>query len=436
MSRTYRRFSEPILVLLLVLFLSAWALAQTRAGAAVRPRNANASLAGQSNPAVGVSPGAWSQLGQLIPSASNAFYAIGYAVAIDGDTIAVGSLPSFAPNNVAAYIFIKPANGWRNLHSVASLFVPAGAGFLVSIAMQGDTIVVGDSDADNGPGTAYVFVKPAGGWTDMTPTATLSSSDSMANDYFGGSVAISGDTIVIGASGDNSYTGATYVYVKPANGWTDMTETAKLTASDGQPYDFMGGAVSISGNTVVAGATQKYPSNGKAYVFVEPPTGWADVNQTAELTASDGQAGGRFGASVSISNDTILVGAVDLSTAFGAAYVYIKPASGWNNSTQTAELSPADGLVYFGTPVLISGKTAIVGAPQRSRGENFEEGGAYVFSEPTGGWKNLASNTVLTGSDARHFTWFGDSLAMSGNTLVVGAPAFSLYGMAFVFGLP
>ncbi len=435
MPRPYRLLSQTALFVSLVFYMSAGAWAQAGVGALKRrARDANAPYAVRSNPAIAVSPGAWSELGQLTPSASNGFYAIGSAVAIDGDTIAVGGLPGFTQNNAAAYIFSKPANGWRNLHSVASLLVPV-AGAEVSIAMQGDTIVFGDNDGEYGPGAVYVFVKPAGGWTDMTPTATLASSDSLAGDYFGGSVSISGDTIVVGAAGDNSYTGAAYVFVKPAGGWTDMTETARLTASDGQSYDFMGGAVAISGNTVVTGAKQKYP-NGKAYVFVESTNGWADTTQTAELTASDGQAEGGFGASVSISDDTILVGAVDLSTGFGAAYVYVKPVSGWNNSTQTAEFSAADGPAYFGAPVLIGGKTAVVGAPQRSRGENSEEGGAYVFSEPKGGWKNFASSTVLTGSDARYFSWFGDSLAMSGNTLVVGAPGFNFYGTAFVFGLP
>jgi hypothetical protein len=111
--------------------------------------------------------------------------------------------------------------------------------------------------------------------------------------------------------------------------------------------------------------------------------------------------------------------------------------------TQTAELTSADGPVFFGSTVVIYGKTAVVGAPLRSRGQNSEMGGAYVFSEPAGGWKNMASSTVLSGSDARYFGGFGYSLSVSGSTLVVGAEGgFSGFfgppgsGMAFVFGLP
>lgn len=423
--------SQSAVILFLAWLLPASAVAQASLRAAGRPvHSASASYAGRSDPAVAVSPGAWSQLGQLVPSVSNEFYAIAYSVAIDGDTIAVGSLPGFNQANAAAYIFTEPAGGWANQHSVAALIVPASAGWLNSIAMQGDTIVVGDSDQTYGPGTAYVFVKPAGGWTDMTPTATLTTSDGLADDYFGGSVAISGDTIVVGDSGVNSYTGAAYVYVKPAGGWTDMTETAKLTASDGRANDWLGQSVSIDGNTIIVGAPQNYMAKGKADVFVEPAAGWSDTTQTAELKASDGKAGDGLGESVSISGDTVV------TTAAGIAYLFVRPATGWNNITQTAELRAADGPgVDFGCAV-VRGKTAIAGASGRSRGPNFEEGGVYIFQEPAGGWKNMASSTVLTASDARHFSWLGDSLAMSGNTLVAGAPASGFIGDAFVFGLP
>jgi len=204
-----------------------------------------------SDPSVAVSPGAWSQLGQLIPSASDSFYSVGESIAMDGDMIVVSSLPSFNHENAAAYVFTKPAGGWGNLHSIASLVVPANAGWLSSVAIQGDTVVVGSSDGYYGPGTAYVFIKPAGGWTTMLPTATLAASDSMPDDYFGESVAIGGNTIVVGASGNNNYIGAAYVYTKPVGGWRDTAETAKLTSTDGQPDDFLGGAVAVSGNTMV-----------------------------------------------------------------------------------------------------------------------------------------------------------------------------------------
>jgi hypothetical protein len=336
-------------------------------------------------------------------------------------------------NNGSAYVFTKPANGWSNLRSVASLNVPSEGG-ASSVAIQGDTIVVGVGNDTYGPGAAYVFQKPATGWTDMNPTATLSSTNSLTGDYFGDSVSLSGNTIVVGAPGDNSYTGDAYIYVEPVNGWTDMTETATLKASDGKTNDFFGESVSISGNTIVSGAGQYSQAAGKVYVYTEPAGGWTNMTQTARLTSSNGRTGNSFGGTVSISGNTILVG--ETGADRGQAYVFVKPSTGWVNMTQTAMLSAGDENDEFGGQVLISGQTAVVGAPLRSEAVNFEEGGAYVFSEPKGGWQNMSSTTVLTASDARHFSWLGDALAMSGNTLVVGAPAFQYNGTAFVFGLP
>ena len=102
-----------------------------------------------------------------------------------------------------------------------------------------------------------MFTEPGSGWANMTQTAKLTASDGAAGDYFGYSVSISGNTVVVGASatvGTNSYQGAAYVFTEPGSGWANMTQTAKLTASDGAAGDDFGNSVSISGNTVVVGA--------------------------------------------------------------------------------------------------------------------------------------------------------------------------------------
>jgi hypothetical protein len=379
--------------------------------------------------------GNWSQSGKLLPAPLVDFYEISGAVAISGDTAVLCS----AIDRII-YIFQKPKEGWSNSYPATTLTLPSTSGFLISVAIEGDILVVGASDVYYGPGTAYVYVKPAGGWTDMPPTATLSSTDSMPDDGFGGSVSISGNTIVIGASGADSYAGAGYVYVEPAGGWTDMTQTAKLTASDGQPNDGLGWAVSISGNTIAAGARGVGVVPGKAYVFVKPAGVWADMTQTAELFVADTQEDFNMGISISVSGDTVLAGANDFYDGYlpGGAYLYVKPPDGWVNGTQTAKLVAADraGGDGFGTAVMIKGKTAIVGADGRSPRGNIEMGSAYVFSEPTGGWVNMSSKTVLTGSDARHFNRFGAGLDYDGSALIVGASGIGQGGAAYVFGLP
>ena len=116
--------------------------------------------------------------------------------------------------------------------------------FGYSVAISGDQIVVGaykDDDNGDGSGSAYVFKKPTSGWTNMTQTAKLLPSDGVTDDKFGRSVAISRDQVVVGAYGDghnDTSSGSAYVFEKPTSGWTDMTQTAKLTASDGRAYDY------------------------------------------------------------------------------------------------------------------------------------------------------------------------------------------------------
>ena len=148
-------------------------------------------------------------------------------------------------------------------------------------------------------------------------TAKLTASDGAADDYFGCSVSISGNTVVVGAPhatvGGNSDQGAAYVFTEPGSGWANMTQTAKLTASDGTAGDDFGSSVSISGNTVVVGAdvprSAATATRGRPTCSRSPAPAWANMTQTAKLTASDGAAGDYFGDSVSISGNTVVVGA-------------------------------------------------------------------------------------------------------------------------------
>ncbi len=211
----------------------------------------------------------------------------------------------------------------------------SGNQFGISVAVSGEMVVIGAPLANDGRGAAYVFAEPGTGWADMTEVAELTASDGQAGDYFGGSVAISGDTIVVGAGyatvGGNAMQGAAYVFAEPGSGWGNMTQTAKLTASGGVAYDTFGVSVAISGDTVVVGAETAYSANpqGAAYVFTEPGAGWTNMTQTAKLTASAGPAYNDFGDSVAIGGNTIVVGAeeatIGVNSLQGAAYVFVEP---------------------------------------------------------------------------------------------------------------
>jgi hypothetical protein len=265
-----------------------------------------------------------------------------------------------------------------------------------SAAVSGDIAVVGAAGDDARKGSVYIFIRPGPGWTDMTQTAKLTASDGAAGHRFGVSVALSGDTIVVGASGGS---GAAYVFQKPAGGWADMTQTAKLTASDGAADDQFGWSVAISGDTVVVGADLYDVSGnngnfdqGAAYVFVKPGAGWTDMTQTARLTAGDGGTENYFGASVSISGDTVVVGA-EGAVFPGAAYLFVKPGAGWTNMTQTAKLTAGDGAAsdQFGHAVGVAGNTIVVGA----YGDDGDKGSAYIMQAEGGPERRIFLPLVL-----------------------------------------
>jgi hypothetical protein len=324
--------------------------------------------------------------------------------------------------------------------------------FGVSVSISGNVVVVGTI-----VNAAYVFVKPAGGWgeTAGTQVAKLTPSDGVEGDFFGDSVAISGDVIVVGAPqatvNGNVYQGAAYVFVKPAGGWRDMTETAKLIASDGAAGDDFG-EVAVSGQTVMVGAPEAEVNDifnqGAVYVF-EPPMGeWSGdsrviLTETAKLTASDGSPGGAgalFGSALAINGNTAAVGALVGNGGLGEAYVFVRPVTGWSSGTETATLKSSDLGGLLGASIAMDGKTVAAGAPTYTI-NGLVGGAVYVFVEPSEGWSDATETAQLFASKYfSGFGWnFGSSVAVgkSGGVIATGAPQGNGHhiesGDAFVF---
>jgi hypothetical protein len=263
-----------------------------------------------------------------------------------------------------------------------------------------------------------IAASPRAAPTIGTQLAILKGSDTVAGDYFGFRVAISGTTAIVGAFGHASIAGRAYVFTKTATGWKQVAE---LEGSDTAALDDFGSSVAISGTTAVVGADGY---GNRAYVFTKTATGW---KQVAELEGSDTAALDDFGISVAISGTTAVVGADGYGNSAGRAYVFTKTATGWR---QTAELKGSDtaSLNGFGVSVAISGTTAVVSAT--TDGHASVIGRAYLFTKTATGWRQTAelkaSHTGL---------WkFVDSVAISGTTVMVGAPSdANLAGRAYVF---
>jgi FG-GAP repeat len=331
----------------------------------------------------------------------------------------------------------------------------------ISLAASGDTIVVGAAGHSVGAtgsaarqGAAYVFVKPPSGWANATDPVELTARDGADGDRFGSSVAISGDTIVVGARGHrvgaNNTAGAAYVFEKPVFGWANATQDAELTASDGAPGDSFGNSVAISGDTVVVGPFQHQVGanldQGEAYVFVKPAGGWLDSTQTAILKLYNGAANDALGQVVAISGDTVVVGAhgrqVEQHEFEGAAYLFTKPVGGWADEVFPSVLTPTDGGTNdaFGDAVAISADTIVVGAPLHQIGLS-SQGAAYVFEKTFFGWGSSGQTSELSASDGATNDGLGISVAVSGATVLAGGYAHRVgpnqaQGATYVFTRP
>jgi len=309
----------------------------------------------------------------------------------------------------AAQYSLAVAPAWMQQQELIASDGAANDSFGISVSVSGDTAVIGACGA-NGAGAAYVFVQNGGLWRQQQE---LAASDGATNDCFGASVAVSGDTAVIGASAKNSGRGAAYVFVLSGGLWSQQQE---LTASDGAAFDEFGASVSAIGDTAVIGAVGKNAYQGAAYVFVLSGGVWT---QQQELTASDGAAGDGFGSSVSMSGDLALIGAggktVNSQVSQGAAYVFALSGTTW---TQQQELTASDGGVFdqFGNSVSVSGNTVVIGAASKTINSQPNQGAAYVFAatQPaitglsvSGGGANIAQNAY---GDIRRY---GDRLRNS-----------------------
>ena len=339
-----------------------------------------------------------------------------------------------------------------------------GDGFGISVAVDGDTAVVGayqDDDATNGDnsGSAHVFARssPTAPWS---WSAKLTASDGVEGDRFGYSVAVHESTVVVGAywvdlNATTTNSGAAYVFTKPDGGdWTSTSTAAKLTASDGAGTDYFGHSVAVHGGTIVIGAHLHKTNDirtGAAYVFTRPDGGWVATSTAATLTASDGANGDQFGHSVAMDGATVVVGARRNS----AAYAFIQDSGVWSQAAKFTA-SDSDGSEEFGSSVAVRGGTIVIGAPSANVDEcddiddcdeDPRSGAAYLFTKPAGAfWANdpnednrkESGKLILpAGGEEEEDDQFGNSVALDGQSIVIGVPAGTDgFGSVYVSDIP
>ena len=358
---------------------------------------------------------------KVVPDDNEANDHFGISVAMDGDRVVVGARgdDDRGPQAGSAYVFLRGAEGWVLESKVVAADGSEGDLFGVDVAIDGQQLVVasrGNIDRGSQTGSAYVFSKGGFGWTQEKKLAV---SKQISNCCFGSAVSISGDVIVVGASGESVQgraSGAAYVFRQSELGlW--MLE-AKLTPKDASERDYFGSSVDIDGDRVVIGADGKDDHgvrSGAAYVFHRARGKW---RQEAKLIPRKGGRHHLFGAAVAISGERIVVGAYgdDVNgRQSGSAYVFVRKSSKWQ---EMSKLVPPNGRAtqYFGRSVDVDGEGVIVGAFGDGHG-GLKSGAAYVYRV---GNKGHVLQAKLVAENAGELQEFGRSVAISNRRVVVG----------------
>ncbi|KAA3614975.1 MAG: T9SS C-terminal target domain-containing protein [Calditrichaeota bacterium] len=321
----------------------------------------------------------------------------GYSVSIDGYAVAGKNAIVGAPfadelntDDGAAYIFDRFQGGSETWGEAKKLSVSPGASnlnFGFSVSINGDYALVGAIGDNSNAGAAFLYGRNFGGIDNWGLVKKLTASGAASDSEFGSSVSISGDLIVVGASvddhggGSSNDLGAAYIFSRNFGGAENWGQVKKLTASDAQNLDRFGGSVSISGNNVIVGAVGEDAGGagaGAAYVFNRNQGGTDNWGQVSKLTASDAAASDEFGYSVSINGDYALVGAPGENTETGAAYAFLRSGSSWSQTSKSVSLFDGDNFDRYGESVAINADNSVMGSPGDDPWSE-DEGTFYVY---------------------------------------------------------
>ncbi len=304
-----------------------------------------------------------------------------------------------------------------------------------SVAISSNSAIVGvryDTEAAPGGGAAHVFVRSGFAWTHQ---AKLLAADAAMADYLGFATAISGDTAVAGAPyadvGSQKNAGAVYVFTRSGSNWTQQQ---KLTAADAGADDKFGQTLAMEGDTLIVGAPYDYvgtEKSGSAFVFTRAAGHWT---QQAKLSAPDLSRNMEFGGTVALSGDTVIIGAYrddEKGDGAGAAYVFTRSGTTWalQQKLTAADAQPYDGFGYAG--VAVDGDVAAVTLNEQQGGRDYSL--VYFFRRSGGHWEQEQRIAAKPDWDPN----FACSIALSGKHLVVGscydAAAGELAGAAYLY---
>lgn len=314
-----------------------------------------------------------------------------HQVTMSGNTLVVSSAETGG-----VYIFDRNrggANQWGLVKELSAFYYYDGFG--VDVSLDEDTLVVGAFNsrvgANDYQGAAYIYERDRGGANNWGQVKRLTAFDGQDWDNFGRAISINGDVVVIGAYGDDvgnrASRGSAYLFGRNQGGTNTWGLLKKLTSSDGLAYDFFGSSVDVSDDTVVVGAYYTYYKGGKgsAYIFQRDEGGTNAWGEVKHLVSDDLARGDYFGSDVAIDGDTVVVSAiydtVGSNQEQGSAYIFRRNRGGKDNWGQLKKLTSSEGasVDYYGASVAVSGSTVVVAAPLNDIESNVDKGAVYIY---------------------------------------------------------
>ncbi len=356
----------------------------------------------------------------------------GGSVSIDNDIILSGAY--YAGTTGAAYLFQKDqggANNWGQIKKIQSSDILADDAFGYSVFISGDTAVVGAMWQDTGgskTGAAYIFGKDEGGAGNWGQIKKIQASDKEIDDEFGRFVVISDDIVAVGSQLEDtgaSSAGAVYIFGKDQGGADNWGEVKKIQSGNPQSNGYFGKSVSIYGDIMVVGAYGEDIGGsfaGAIYLFQKDEGGVDNWGQIRRIQASDAAANDSFGYSVSISGDIITASSVVQNSSTGAVYIFERDRGGKDNWGEVKKILASDAASddQFGCFLTISDNVLLVGARYEDTGGS-NAGSVYLFQKNEGGINNWGEVKKLQSSSPETDAVFGNGLSIYKNTIVIGA---------------
>jgi hypothetical protein len=364
---------------------------------------------------------------RLLPQNSAPFDHFGASIALDGTTAAVGApgLPQPNQDAGAVYLFERTAAGWIETVKLTANDSEPGDRFGSAVAMQGDSLIVGapgDDDAASEGGSVYVFERVGGAWTQVQKLLGIGADTLEA---VGWSLALDGDTFVAGAADDHHGGGqfdggAAYVFTRTATGWAQQQ---RVIAGDGEAFDYFSRALDLQGDTLVVGSYSDNHGNssngGSVYVFRRSGTTWAN---TQKIVPADNSSNDNFGFALELVADELVVGApsdtVGAAFSAGSVYVFEETPTGFGQVQKLVAPAPTE-FGTFGFDVALQGDVLIVGADGGASAQATYAGAVHVYQREGVTFElgfDLRATIIEQGSD------FGSEVALDGEIALIGAP--------------